>query len=177
MFLCFGWFPRVCEPYLELKVKRSNFWRAFQTRKREVNHTTSFSSSYALLFISISTRSKSEKIVTHPHLVTWPLTECWLCSGRRFLVRGGNCSDSAAVFWTCFEGLKGCVKRPNLDQINGNSIYFDHVFEFLKSISHELNAEVGKVKMLMSKSWRLELVCSFCFCFARRNFLDLGRGL
>ena len=77
MLLCFGWFHQVCEPYLELKVKRSNFWRDFQTRKLEVNHTTSFSSSYALLFISISTRSKSKKIVTHPHLVTWPLTECW----------------------------------------------------------------------------------------------------
>ena len=55
-------------------------------------------------------------------------------------------ANSAAVFRGLFEGLKDHLNRPNIHQTDANLISFDHVLEFLKSISRELNAEVGKVR-------------------------------
>ena len=59
---------------------------------------------------------------------------------------GGIFAISVAVFRSLFEGLKGHEKRPKIYQIDANSKDIHWVLKFLKSISHELNAEVGKVR-------------------------------
>ena len=59
---------------------------------------------------------------------------------------GGNFLNSVAVFRSLFEGLKGHEKRPKIYQMNANLKVFNWMLKFLKSISRELNAEVGKVR-------------------------------
>ena len=55
-------------------------------------------------------------------------------------------TNSTAVFLSLLEGLKGHEKRPKIYQMNANLKVFNWMLKFLKSISCELNAEVGKIR-------------------------------
>ena len=69
-----------------------------------------------------------------------------LCVVFVFVLANETFWTSAAVFRRLFKHLKGRVKRPKINQIDANLFSLYHVLEFLKSISRELNAEVGKVR-------------------------------
>ena len=82
-------------------------------------------------------------------------------------------ANSAAVFPSLFEGLKDRIKRSNIHQINANLIRINHVLEFLKSISPELNAEVGKVRhQKLAKIQKLYMPVGFFFSSTSSSFFS-----